>query len=194
MITTYRCPSDQSPDVEATEGYGNYFPPIPAHARSSYVASGANVPLCDYIKHEAKGEITGVFYRNSATRTRDITDGTSHTLMAGERTGVETDVNVGNFGEAYWSGVRGQIRHGLSCYSAQVLGCTMFRITNTEFIYSPVLNNLQSTNGFSSIHPDGINMLLCDGSARYLSNQTADYIIYNLVDKADGNVDQLQAD
>jgi len=184
VITTYRCPSDQAPEVDSTAAYFHYFPAIPAHARSSYVASGANFALCDYNISEHLN--TGVFYRNSGTRIRKISDGTAHTLMAGERTGEDPDVTVGNFGEAYWSGVRGQIMNSLSCYSAQVIAATEYRV-NGVYVYTPVLNNPQKTNGFSSVHPSGVDMLLCDGSARFMSNDTADIIIRNLVDKSDGN-------
>jgi prepilin-type N-terminal cleavage/methylation domain-containing protein len=187
VIDTYRCPSDNSPLVDSTAGFGSYFPAIPAHARTSYVASGANFALCDYKENEKS--ITGVFYRNSATRIRKILDGTSKTLMVGERTGREADVNLGSFGDAYWSGVRGQIMNGLSCYSAQVIAGTQFR-AGSDYIYSPILNNPQSHDGFSSVHAGGIQMLLCDGSVHFLSDETADIIVQNLVDKADGNLSE----
>ena len=182
VIPTYRCPSDTAPQFDTLDAFSGYYPAIPAHARSSYVASGVNFPPCDYAANEANN--TGVFYRNSATRFRDIFDGTSHVLMAGERTGEISDASQ-NFGEAYWSGVRGQIMNGLSCYSAQVIGGTQFR--NGSTIYTtPVLNNTNSPNGFSSVHPGGINMLRCDGGARYLSDSTSDLVIINLVDRNDG--------
>ncbi len=188
-IDTYRCPADIAPEYDSTPAYGNYFPAIPKHARSSYVASGSNTPLCLY---SADGPLVGVFYCNSETKIRDISDGTSHTLMVGERTGVVSDYS-GNFGEAYWSGVRGQIRHGLKCYSAQVLGGTVFHTGGVTY-YTPILNNQDSTNGFRSLHAGGINMLLCDGGVRFLADDTADILVQNLVDKKDGNVEQLSSE
>ena len=187
-IDTYRCPTDLAPDFDSTPAYGSSFPAIPKHGRSSYVASGANFALCDYNTYE--DQITGVFYRNSKTKIRDISDGTSHTLMVGERTGTETDVNVGNFGEAYWSGVRGQIKNSLGCYCAQVLGGTVFRVGWT-YTYTPILNNQESPNGYRSLHAGGVNMLLCDGSVRFLTDDTTDEVVKHLVDKEDGYVDQL---
>ena len=183
VITIYRCPTDSAPEMVGTDAFGTYFPAIPAHARSSYVASGVNFALCDYSANEHLN--TGAFFRNSGTRIRKIDDGTAHTLLIGERTGEDPDVNVGNFGEAYWSGVRGQIMNGLSCYSAQVIAGTQFRIGST-YIYTPALNNKESTNGFSSVHPTGVDIALCDGSARFIANDTADAVVHALIDIQDG--------
>src|SRR5262249_29927750 len=79
VVKVYLCPSDLTPQGAASvpDGFGNRICPA---APVSYAA-------CVGGDESATTGRTGqgVFYRNSKTRLADITDGTSTTLMIGER-------------------------------------------------------------------------------------------------------------
>lgn len=89
-------------------------------------------------------ESDGIFYRNSNTRIAEILDGTSNTLMIGERSS--------EFGVSLWSGVVHEARSPL----ARVVGsCDHLPNTQTHHF-----------EDFSSHHPQGVNFVLADGSTR----------------------------
>ncbi|MEP3480101.1 MAG: DUF1559 domain-containing protein [Fuerstiella sp.] len=97
----------------------------------------------------------GVIYNYSSVRFRDITDGTSNTIMVGER---DKDGGAGS-----WIGNRnaaGGGTHGAD----YTLGRT------TPPINDPVnTGSDRRTDGFSSQHTGGAQFLLCDGSVTFLS-------------------------
>ena len=107
----------------------------------------------------------GVFYGESATRFRDVTDGTSNTFAIGERTAFGD--NMQNDGAwPSWCGPGGSGK--------------MNTVSSTVSIQ---LNHPTSTDGFSSHHPGGAMFCYVDGSVHFV----AETISSNTAGLATGN-------
>ena len=159
VLSAYVCPSSpgQGPAVFDYIGNGNE-PAITDLAAGQYVASGGQIPEV-YV-----GETNGVFYRNSATTLDRITDGTSSTLLLGERSR--------NLSDSTWVGVAG---HGIVCTNPNwpIRDCqpsSLMVIGYTGPIY-PSRRWVDVTNysgavvdDFWGYHSNGCNFAFCDGS------------------------------
>ena len=109
----------------------------------------------------------GIFYRNSRIAIRDITDGTSTTLLVGERSR-----NVAN---ATWVGM---IPFGLSCNNPTwpVQDCEASNVLilghtgpSPDEPWVDLPNNKKAgVDDFHSLHPGGCNFLIGDGSVRFV--------------------------
>ena len=146
------------------------------------------------------GLFGGTFGENSRISIRDMTDGTSNSLVVGERYTPSAVTNT-TVGHAAWVGAgnRGGYAAGTVEGQAMVLGDVASAITvgDAAAIGEGTwyrLNGNQSaavrgpTTGFGSLHVGGAHFLLGDGSVRFLSDNL-DYVIYrNLGTVRDGNV------
>jgi prepilin-type processing-associated H-X9-DG protein len=113
----------------------------------------------------------GIFFRNSRTRNAQITDGTSKTIMIGERAWSNAN--------GIWAGA---IRDGV-CRRGQQNPCpgakSGFSLAATLILAHSHLNNATSdTDGglddFSSRHVDGSNFVFADGSIHFLRSVPTD--------------------
>ena len=110
--------------------------------------------------------LNGVIYPYSNTRLADITDGTSNTLLFGEKAHTKMGTGVG-FEYHWWN----------SGYYTDCLMETIFPINGQNkyrTFYSPgsapVYNGNEESYAMiaGSLHPGGANFAFCDGSVKFL--------------------------
>jgi prepilin-type N-terminal cleavage/methylation domain-containing protein/prepilin-type processing-associated H-X9-DG protein len=125
--------------------------------------------------------IAGVFYPNSTTGFRDITDGTSNTMMISEDSQMSltnTDLRA-DHADGSWIG-------DPSTWNSGGGGSRCFNRTTLRYAIGTRDATLNGVGGQAcntplvSQHAGGVHALLCDGSVRFLSNNldlaTAKYL------------------
>ncbi|MDB5339874.1 MAG: hypothetical protein JWN70_5493 [Planctomycetaceae bacterium] len=147
----------------------------------------------------------GVLIPNAVTRIRDITDGTTNTIMVGEgsRYGVNGSGQVDIRGSGEWGtwlgpGARG-VPNGPAVagdtypYSSgpwsRNITTIRYGINNITESSGAGGNSRDGTNNsLQSAHTGGVNVLLGDGGVRFLSDSLNQAILINLSIRDDGNV------
>ena len=190
VLNEFLCPSDSvNPFFDVVDGGGNTIS-LPSSNYPGIFGYGS-------VTMNA-GNSTGVFYRNSSIRFRDIKDGTSNTICVGERTAVhkfnkslpEVDSN-----STWYAAIPGVVRPG---------GMGGMMASMTEGPASMILGHVGQTMGgmqmhsnpnqtnhivhFSSQHEGGVQFLLCDGSVHFIGENVDYQTFRNLGERNDGNV------
>jgi prepilin-type N-terminal cleavage/methylation domain-containing protein/prepilin-type processing-associated H-X9-DG protein len=152
--------------------------PVPVSPGSRTFTSYLGVEGTDQTRRD------GVLYLDSAVRLTDITDGTSNTLLLGERPPAK------NFGYGWWYRGWGQSVDG----SAEMLLGARERNVVGEgcapgpFPFGPGrLDDQCGIFHFWSLHSGGANFAFADGSVRFLA-YSADSILPALATRAGGEV------
>jgi type II secretory pathway pseudopilin PulG len=187
-VSTFLCPSGGGGEGPLDLGYNS------GHVVTSpgqYVASAG---WMDSSRSPIQG--TGVLYPNSRVAVDDVSDGTSATLMVGERSR--------NLADAAWPGAFGShaepaplcTKRGWpveSCVGLMFL--LMGRTGPSSDIVSGSIPGGSTPNhpgagadGFWSRHPGGCEFLLCDGSVRFMKETLDPQVFDALASRAGGEV------
>jgi prepilin-type processing-associated H-X9-DG protein len=174
FVKSYTCPSDNPVLTWTARKYDLVGKPITTVCD---VASANYIGVFGTTEPGVDGD--GVFYRNSATRIEDITDGTSGTIIVGER--------LFRLGQATWVGA--------------VTPANLF--PQPPSLAPPVLDNASGmvlghtgdgngpgaadsyANQFSSRHGGGVNFLFADGHVAFLRT-SMNYAVYKALSTRSG--------
>ena len=169
LVKTFLCPSDSADGpFPVSDASGNVLATL---APSSYAAcvGGDESDTITGLNQDGCG--TGVMYRNSAIRLADITDGTSGTILVGER--------AWSISQGTWVGIvrNGVVRRG-PADRCPLTGALFYQAPTLVQAHAHLLNTDTDADGglddFSSRHPGGANFVFSDGSVRFLKDVLRD--------------------
>ena len=206
----YRCPSDLGESQDRTSS-------VALMGTTNYVGNfGVGIPL---LEHESQ-MMQGVFGCNSRIRIRDLRDGTTNVVLAGERLlpRVGTAWTEGRLDgpfNSYWAGIprgtnplaivgtvtdgditeldsdeamlnhKGQL-NGYNRVPQQVRGIAINKTINGQRVSSGELVGKSVSGGFNSYHPGGAQIMLGDGSVKFVSESVDPNTWINLMRRSDG--------
>ena len=132
---------------------------------------------------------SGIFYRNSKIGIKDIRDGSTHTLLVGERA---TRVPGGRFNTRAASifgvnenDVSLSVYRGVFYVTGSVNQPINGGTTEPQGDYDQAV---ERNRGFSSQHPGGIHFVFADGSVKWISEHIDETTYENLANRNDGQV------
>ena len=200
-VGAYLCPSDAAAPINQRRAINgansvrvatsNYV----GNAGNSFGSSG-NSTSCNYDMTPTReaallARHSGTLILGVGIALRQVTDGTSKTILVGERDSL--DSSHGDHAAAVWAGIAWRGVTDNNHYRSHVL--TFFRDTDPRM---PINAGTSSTtvagtgheagNSWSSKHPGGAQFGFTDGSVRFLQETIADSTFADLCNRFDGDV------
>ncbi|MCA9027680.1 MAG: DUF1559 domain-containing protein [Planctomycetaceae bacterium] len=192
QLPMFRCPSDPAPDTfTVSDGTNDY-----ELATANYVGiyGYGSVTMSP-----GKPDPAGILYRNSSTRLRDILDGTSNTMLVGERMhehDFDSSMMPVEANSTWYAALPGVFRApGMMMMANEGPGSLVLGHVGQTMGMMVMHHTPNTTNhivNFSSRHTGGMHFLMADGSVHFLS-ENVDYNTFRwLGQRADGEVTNLQ--
>jgi prepilin-type N-terminal cleavage/methylation domain-containing protein/prepilin-type processing-associated H-X9-DG protein len=165
VISLLLCPSDEG-EIMLPDSGGEYSAAIGyGGAKSNYDFSTHSAHNCKYWIVQPDNQ-RRLFGENTQFRDKDVTDGLSNTLAF-----AETLRTVFNGYTSAWE-YRGWVMVGLD------VGTNLINVyTWPGYIANPRRDQLRSRSFAGSLHGDGVNLLMADGSVQYLAEDTEQPIL-----------------
>jgi prepilin-type N-terminal cleavage/methylation domain-containing protein/prepilin-type processing-associated H-X9-DG protein len=186
MIASYVCPSDNYPSI--------IHPTITSGFYSNANARESNYLLnwCQYTDYSCPGgngvgtpsaTVQGAFYSDISLGIQGITDGTSNTFLLGES--LQPEEHYSNYIGPFWGAGSHASVSGLIYppFELSFGGTNLFALMTAPNApmsayyavkfgpaYATGVYSKPFAGVYSSHHPGGVNMGMCDGSARFIKN------------------------
>ncbi|MFY9256553.1 MAG: DUF1559 domain-containing protein [Fuerstiella sp.] len=207
FVPGFRCPSSAMPDTQTVSGsaqmWHSYVAMSGSHGyrrTTPFAASSNGDGVDDSATSNSSWSSGGVFPGQKNVKIRDIIDGTSNTIVIAEQSaylgtnrnnrtacptsgpwmGIKNPRQVNGTDGGMAAGPTGDIR----CYNL-----TTLRESPNPPVGSAIQLNTRCNTPLSSYHTGGVQVLLGDGTVRFISdNVDLTNVLFNLVDRDDGNV------
>jgi prepilin-type N-terminal cleavage/methylation domain-containing protein/prepilin-type processing-associated H-X9-DG protein len=207
-VPSYICPSDDDPDLDGHGVKSNYAMSMGNQQMDPWtgtpwgtctgIPAGANGIPGNLFGTGGQGHgnvaspswVSGIIARhNWAAKIRDITDGTSNVICAGEiRPQCGDHMRNGWFHfNSMWVATTAPLNYPIACVRRPGWDSPTAPIINgVQYTACNHWQNWTTSQGFKSQHPGGANFLMCDGSVHFLSDNI-NYMTYQrLGDRRDG--------
>jgi len=205
MIATFWCPSDSQPTAVTDANTASTWPYQRYLAmRSNYLLNNTN--LTDYncpgsgaTIQSVNQQARGPFYNDTSASLADIRDGTSNTLLAGESVNGVSKYDQGStaapvspprFGPYWGSGTHTAV-HGRIDPPSSTSAISFLPNAGSGYLYPTSSQfGLKAPYAwtFSSRHSGGVNMLMADGSVRFIKNSISVYTWWAIATMAGSEV------
>jgi prepilin-type N-terminal cleavage/methylation domain-containing protein len=176
-LPMFRCPSDPQPETWEIEEEGSPGTVLATLPIANYIGSFGSEELdgcenaagVDPVASNGQCIGDGVFFHNSSVRIQDMADGTTNTLMLGERI---TDIAAG-----WYSTWPGMVSEGEEAFQ-RVLGAAC-HVPNDPASH---------LDDFSSQHTGGAFFVLGDGSVHFVSSSIDHGVYVSLATRSGGEL------
>ncbi|MEZ6126381.1 MAG: DUF1559 domain-containing protein [Planctomycetaceae bacterium] len=203
-MPAFRCPSDIGPDVaygarDVKDSNGNVVNTMVSNYVGSNRGHVSNLNVASI--QQLNGQL-GIFGPNTKTKIRDVTDGTSNTLLVGERAWEYQIIDaLGALQKAQSRAGLAIVMRGGQDSSAppngqgnangygDSIGTTGPGLNSNDILNATsVVTHGRVRSGYSSLHAGGVQFLLCDGAVRFASENMSRTVLANVAVRDDGNV------
>ena len=200
VIPTFRCPSAPIPEHVNDRTFDAWV--VPKRVPATYLGSASGFLQDDeYTTSRATGayvmgstswgcmrSLDGVFFSDSAVKIRDITDGTSHTLLVGEALPTVKDNTTAetysNRRKDHWAVGSDDADTHDGHDGSEMCGSTGVPM-NPKIPADATVVTREAEIAYGSAHPGGCCGLFCDGSVQFI-DETIEQKVWSAIATING--------